>query len=66
MRFLVSVQTPDSSQLRAAGDWIVDAENGEMALAVVMDRANPHWWPLGSTWTVRSRSDIERAERVNC
>ncbi len=52
MRFLVSVQTPKTSLLRAAGDWVVDADSREAALAMVMDRADPRWWPRGSTWTI--------------
>ena len=64
MRFLVSVQTPDNSPMHAAGDWIVDAESREVALAVVMDRADCRWWPCGSTWSVRSRNEEERREKL--
>jgi hypothetical protein len=62
MRFLVSVQTPKTSPMRAAGDWIVDAESRETALAVVMDRADPRWWPCGSTWTVYSRAENDGSD----
>ncbi len=65
MRFVVSVQSPRTSPLQAAGDWLIDAENREMALAVVKDRANSRWWPEGSTWTVytrpRDEDGIERS-----
>ena len=57
MRFLVSVETPKTSLLRAAGDWVVDADSREAALAMVMDRADPRWWPRGSTWTIHPRAE---------
>jgi hypothetical protein len=57
MRFLVSVQSPKIPGLQAAGDWLVDAEDRDLALAVVQERAASQWWPRGSTWTVDTRSD---------
>lgn len=62
MRFLVSVQSPKNPAFQAAGDWLIDAENREMALAVVKDRADSRWWPEGSTWTVCTRSEEDAAE----
>jgi hypothetical protein len=57
MRFLVSVQSPKIPGLQAAGDWLVDAEDRELALAVVQERAVSQWWPRGSTWTVNAHSE---------
>jgi hypothetical protein len=57
MRFLVSVQSPKTPGLQAAGDWLVDAEDREMALALVQERAVSQWWPSGSTWTVNAHSN---------
>ena len=54
MRFLVSVQSPETPGLLAAGDWLVDAEDREMALAIVQERAVSQWWPSGSIWTVNT------------
>jgi hypothetical protein len=52
MRFLVSVQSPKTAGLQAAGDWLVDADDRETALAVVQKQAMSQWGPSGSTWTV--------------
>jgi hypothetical protein len=52
MRFVVSVQSPKTTGLQAAGDWLVDAEDRETALAIVQKQAISQWWPSGSTWTV--------------
>ncbi len=60
MRFLVSVQAPKSSNLQANGDWLVEAEDREMALDVVQQQAVSSWWPSGSTWSVDTHSEDSR------
>ncbi len=63
MRFLVSVQAPKSSNLQANGNWLVDAENREIALAIVQEQAVSSWWPSGSKWTVDTHSDDKMVRR---
>ncbi|MCH5377090.1 MAG: hypothetical protein JJ992_24265 [Planctomycetes bacterium] len=64
MRFLVTVQSPRTPCFQAAGDWLIEAENREMALAVVKDRADSRWWPVGSVWTVQTRSEEDAVEHL--
>jgi hypothetical protein len=65
MRFVVSVQSPKTPGLQAAGTWLVDAENRETALELVQERAVSKWWPNGSVWTVDPHAEDRKIPITN-